>query len=47
MSLEEFEDIFEGLLYVEDIKYNQEFATYFLFDKNNLKKLIKELKLKT
>lgn len=46
MSLEEFEDIFEGLLYVEDIKYNQEFATYFLFDKNNLKKLIKELKLK-
>ena len=31
---------------MEDIKYNQEFATYFLFDKNNLKKLIKELKLK-
>lgn len=47
MSLEEFEDIFEGLLYVDDIKYNQEFATYFLFDKNNLDKLIKALKSKT
>lgn len=47
MSLEEFDDIFEGLLYVEDIKYNQEFATYFLFDKNNLNKLIKTLKLKS
>ena len=47
ITIEEFEEIFEGLLYVENIEYNPEFANYFLFKKNNLSKLIKTLKLKT